>query len=74
MNSKATSRTCGRDASNDLVLEHNTVMDFEPEEHRREMSVATGIGVIEHNKHKINLLDTPGHEAFTAMRSTLRAR
>jgi predicted component of type VI protein secretion system len=25
LNSKATSRTCGRDASNDLVLEHDTV-------------------------------------------------
>lgn len=46
------------------VLEHNTVMDVEPEEQRREMSISPGIAGIVHNKTKLNLIDTPGEPNF----------
>jgi elongation factor G len=50
-----------------------TVTDFEPEEHKRRLSISVGLAPIEWEGHKINLLDAPGyadfsHEAAAALR------
>ena len=42
----------------------NTVSDFEDEEIRRQQSLSTGIVPIEFDRHKINILDTPGFMDF----------
>jgi elongation factor G len=39
-------------------------MDFEPEEHRRKISINLGVGFAEHNGYKINILDAPGFFDF----------
>ncbi|MBN2359963.1 MAG: GTP-binding protein, partial [Deltaproteobacteria bacterium] len=46
------------------IQEHNTVMDFEAEEQRREMSIQLGVGFVEHQKRKLNFVDTPGEPNF----------
>src|SRR3982074_3683563 len=38
--------------------------DFEPEEHKRKISINLGVGFAEHNGYKINLLDAPGFLDF----------
>jgi elongation factor G len=40
------------------------VMDFEPEEHRRKISINLGVGSVDHNGYKINVLDAPGFFDF----------
>jgi elongation factor G len=39
-------------------------MDFEPEEHRRKISIGLGVAFAEHNGYKINILDAPGFFDF----------
>src|SRR5712692_9161111 len=39
-------------------------MDFEPEEHKRRISINLGAGFAEHNGFKINILDAPGFFDF----------
>ncbi len=46
------------------VGEGNTVSDFEAEEQRRGLSLSASVLPIEYNKHKINLLDSPGAPDF----------
>ena len=46
------------------VEEHNTVSDYHPSEHEREMSVFTSLLYAEWKGHKINILDTPGYLDF----------
>ena len=41
-----------------------SILDFEPEEQRRSISIATAIAHCEHNGVRINLLDTPGFQDF----------
>jgi elongation factor G len=41
-----------------------TVTDFEPEEHKRGLSVGVGLAPIEWDDHKINILDCPGYADF----------
>jgi elongation factor G len=41
-----------------------TTLDFEPEEHRRKISINLGIAHLEHQGFKVNLLDTPGFLDF----------
>ena len=56
------------------VEDGNTVMDFEPEEIERQISLGLGIASFEHNGFKINLIDTPGYADFVGdARSALRA-
>jgi elongation factor G len=55
------------------VEDSSTVTDFEPEEHKRGLSISVGLAPIEWEGHKINLLDCPGYadfapEAIAAMR------
>src|SRR3981081_1847045 len=49
-------------------------MDFEPEEHKRKISISLGVAFAEHNGFKINLLDAPGFFDFAGqVLSGLRA-
>ena len=42
----------------------STVSDFDAEEQNRTISISTALLPLEYNKHKINLLDTPGYFDF----------
>src|SRR5436309_11274909 len=42
----------------------NATLDFEPEEQGHKISIGTGIGSLEWNGHKVNLLDCPGFADF----------
>jgi elongation factor G len=46
------------------VEDGTTVTDFEPEEVKRGISVATSLASFEHKGHKINILDCPGYADF----------
>ena len=46
------------------VEDGTTVMDFDPEEHNRGVSLSLAMAPIEWNGHKINLIDTPGYADF----------
>lgn len=46
------------------VEEGNTVMDFEPEELKRNSSISTSFNQFAWNKHTITLIDTPGDQNF----------
>src|SRR5881275_2838547 len=49
-------------------------MDFEPEEHKKKISINLGVGFAEHNGYKINILDAPGFFDFAGqVLSGLRA-
>ena len=49
-------------------------MDFEPEEHKRRISINLGVAFAEHNGYKINILDAPGFFDFAGqVASGLRA-
>src|SRR6202140_2517209 len=48
--------------------------DFEPEEHKRKISINLGVAFAEHNGFKINILDAPGFFDFAGqVMSGLRA-
>ena len=46
------------------IEDGNTVMDFEPEEIKRNSSISTGFYEFQWNKDSINLIDTPGDQNF----------
>jgi len=46
------------------VDEGNTLTDYDEEEINRKITVCTSLAYVEWNKHKINLLDTPGFNMF----------
>jgi elongation factor G len=46
------------------VDDGTSVLDFEPEEKSHKLSISTSLASIEHKKHKVNLLDTPGYDVF----------
>ncbi len=46
------------------VDEGNTVTDFDEDEIARKVSIRSALAYCEHDRHKINLLDTPGYMAF----------
>src|SRR5918992_2242632 len=48
------------------VEDGSTVLDFEEDEHEREMSIGAGVASFEHDGRKINLIDTPGDPSFVA--------
>lgn len=39
-------------------------LDFEPEEQKRHISISSAVNFFEWNKHRVNLLDTPGDANF----------
>jgi elongation factor G len=52
----------------------SSALDFEPEEHRRKISINLGTAHLEHEGFKVNLLDTPGFLDFAGqVRSALAA-
>lgn len=46
------------------VEDGTTVCDFDPEEHKRTISVSLAVAPFEWEDHKVNLLDTPGYADF----------
>lgn len=46
------------------VADGNTVGDYDPEEIKRKISISLSTMHVEHEKHKINILDTPGYYDF----------
>ncbi len=46
------------------VEDGNTVMDFEPEELKRQTSVTSSFAQIDWKKHTISIIDTPGDQNF----------
>ena len=50
------------------------IMDFEPEEIKRNVTIQLGMAPCEWKGHKINFIDTPGYSEFHGeVRSALRA-
>jgi len=55
------------------VVAGNTVMDYDPEEVKRQISTGTSLAPIEWNGYKVNIIDTPGYFDFIGeMREGLR--
>ncbi len=46
------------------VEDGTTVLDFEPEEQKRTMSLSLAVGMLEHDGYRLTLLDTPGYADF----------
>jgi len=46
------------------VEDGNTLMDFEPEELKRQTSISSGLHQFDWKKHTINIIDTPGDQNF----------
>ena len=46
------------------VEDGNTVCDFDPEEHTRNLSVSLALAPFEWEGHKVNLIDAPGYADF----------
>ncbi len=46
------------------VDDGSSSMDFEPEAHKRRSSINTAVNFFEWDKHKVNLLDSPGDSNF----------
>jgi elongation factor G len=46
------------------VDDGTATLDFEPEEHKRQMSLSLALASLEHADHRITLIDTPGYADF----------
>ncbi|OPY84870.1 MAG: Elongation factor G [Smithella sp. PtaU1.Bin162] len=46
------------------VDDATSIMDYEPEEQKRRISISSAVNFVEWNKHKINIIDTPGDSNF----------
>jgi len=55
---------CGATTRLGKIDEGNTVLDFDPEEGTKQMSLGLSIGYVNHNDHRINILDAPGCPDF----------
>ncbi|HPD56957.1 MAG TPA: elongation factor G [Smithellaceae bacterium] len=47
------------------VDDGTSTMDYEPEEQKRRISISSAINFVDWDKHKINIIDTPGDSNFT---------
>lgn len=47
------------------VDDGSSCMDYEPEEQKRHVSISSAANFVEWDKHKINILDTPGDSNFS---------
>lgn len=48
------------------VTEGSSILDFDPEEIARQITINSSLGHCEWKKHKINFIDTPGYSDFIA--------
>lgn len=65
---------CGAVASVGQGQDNKHIMDFDPEEIARNVTIQLGIAPCEWNGHKINFIDTPGYNEFHGdVRAALRA-
>jgi elongation factor G len=56
------------------VDDGSSIMDFEPEEQKRRISISAAVNFVEWEKHRINFIDTPGDANFsTDTKNCLRA-
>jgi elongation factor G len=46
------------------IDEGNTVLDFDPEETAKKMSLGLSIGYVNYKDHRVNILDAPGYPDF----------
>lgn len=46
------------------IEDGNTVMDYEPEELKRQISISSAFHQFERKKHTVNIVDTPGDQNF----------
>jgi len=46
------------------VDEGSSGLDYEPEEHKRRISISSAISWFDWNKHRVNFIDTPGDANF----------
>ncbi|MCX7817371.1 MAG: elongation factor G [Syntrophales bacterium] len=46
------------------VDDGTSTMDYEPEEQKRHITISSAMNYIEWNKHKVNIIDTPGDPNF----------
>jgi elongation factor G len=46
------------------VEDGNTVLDYDPDEHKRHISIHSALAAVEYNDTKINILDNPGFMDF----------
>ena len=46
------------------IPDGNTICDYDPEEIKRQISISATIAPVEYDKHKINVIDTPGYFDF----------
>jgi elongation factor G len=47
------------------VDDGSSTMDYEPEEQKKHVSISSAANFVEWDKHKINIIDTPGDSNFT---------
>ncbi|HVM31459.1 MAG TPA: elongation factor G [Candidatus Limnocylindrales bacterium] len=46
------------------VDDNTSTFDFEPEEHKRKLSLSLAMATLEHDGHRVTLVDTPGYADF----------
>lgn len=65
---------CGAVSAVGKGQDNKHIMDFEPEEIKRNVTIQLGIAPCEWKEHKINFIDTPGYSEFCGeVRAALRA-
>lgn len=56
------------------VDQSSAILDFEPEEHERKISLGLAVATVDWQGHRMNLIDTPGYADFSGdARAALRA-
>ncbi|MEX2548153.1 MAG: elongation factor G [Chloroflexota bacterium] len=58
--------TCGAINRLGKVDDGTTLLDFEPEEHKRKQSLSLALATTDHGEYELTLIDTPGYADFAA--------
>lgn len=56
--------TSGASSRLNRVDDGASIFDFEPEEKKHKYTISAAFSYTEYNKHKINIIDTPGYDVF----------